>query len=496
VLTASAAAAPGTDVICDTATVTASNETRIDTGNDADTECTSIVRAADLGITKADDADPPPPGADLTYTITVTNHGPSQATSVVVTDPLPAAVTYVSDTCGGANVPPWTWNIGTLAPGAVVSCDVVVSINPSPPGSVSNTASVDGAEADPNSLNDSDTEETTLDNIPPEVDLLDSILGTGDGALAECESALVPIGRLVVTFSEAMADPPGDGGAADVTNPASYLLVAPGPDLAFDTTLCPTPAGDDTAAPVAGVVYDSGTFVATVDFGALADGPHRLLICPSLTDVAGNPLDGDGDDTGGDEFVRNFRVDAANRLANGHFDCDLAAWTIAVATPGEAVWSGADADGAAESGAATVTNLMPGFDTTFALGQCAENLVAIDQELLARVRLAAAPLVFVGLTRACEFFSAPGCSGSLGTSSSTVLVADSAGAWNPVNAVVAPPLGTVSARCDFRFETPIGAAFTADLDNLFLGAPGLIFADGFESGDPSAWFDCSGVGCP
>ncbi len=52
VVTASAAAAPGTDVICDTATLTAVNETQVATGNEADSECTSITVSADLEITK------------------------------------------------------------------------------------------------------------------------------------------------------------------------------------------------------------------------------------------------------------------------------------------------------------------------------------------------------------------------------------------------------------------------------------------------------------
>ena len=44
---------------------------------------------------------------------------------------------------------------------------------------------------------------------------------------------------------------------------------------------------------------------------ALADGTYRLLVCASLEDVAGNPLDGDGNGSGGDDFARSFRVDLA-----------------------------------------------------------------------------------------------------------------------------------------------------------------------------------------
>ena len=48
------------------------------------------VGEADLEITKSDSPDPVTTGSDLTYTITVTNNGPDAATSVTVTDTLPA----------------------------------------------------------------------------------------------------------------------------------------------------------------------------------------------------------------------------------------------------------------------------------------------------------------------------------------------------------------------------------------------------------------------
>ena len=49
--------------------------------------------------------------SNITYTIIVTNHGPSTASNVVVSDTLPAGVTFVSASSGGANnsgVVTWT----------------------------------------------------------------------------------------------------------------------------------------------------------------------------------------------------------------------------------------------------------------------------------------------------------------------------------------------------------------------------------------------------
>ena len=55
----------------------------------------------DLSIAKVDSPDPVVQGSSLTYTVTVTNNGPSNATGVVMTDTLPAGVT-VQHGGGGA----------------------------------------------------------------------------------------------------------------------------------------------------------------------------------------------------------------------------------------------------------------------------------------------------------------------------------------------------------------------------------------------------------
>ncbi|HSL84311.1 MAG TPA: DUF11 domain-containing protein, partial [Thermoanaerobaculia bacterium] len=230
--------------------------------------------------------------------------GPSDATNVVVTDPLPAAVTYVSDTCGGSNVPPWTWNVGTLAAGATVSCDLVVSIDPNPPGSISNTASVTSDVFDDDLSNNSATEETTLDNVPPEVV---SVAALPSGQLLT-DGVLVTqsITGLEVAFSEAMQDPPGDADPDDVTNPANYLLVRPGANGTFQTVSCAAGlAGDDVPVAIQSVAYDAGTFTAVLDLGSpLPVDDYRFFACGSATlrDLAGNPL------AGGDDFIVSFRM--------------------------------------------------------------------------------------------------------------------------------------------------------------------------------------------
>ena len=122
----------------------------------------------DLSLTKSNSPDPVFVGNNLTYTITATNNGPSNASGVVITDTLPANVTLVSATssqgsCSGTATV--SCNLGNLNSGANATATIVVTPTAAAVPSLSNTASVSGTETDPTPGNNSAS--ATHDRVPP-----------------------------------------------------------------------------------------------------------------------------------------------------------------------------------------------------------------------------------------------------------------------------------------------------------------------------------------
>ena len=145
VLQVNAATASGTN-IADTATATASNIVPSLTSNTAvATVVVANANSASLAIVKTAMPSPTVPEGDtVTYTIGITNNGPSSATNVTVTDPLPADVTYLSlttsaGTCSeaGGTV---TCLLGSMANGGTATITILTLAGA--PGIATNTASV------------------------------------------------------------------------------------------------------------------------------------------------------------------------------------------------------------------------------------------------------------------------------------------------------------------------------------------------------------------
>jgi uncharacterized repeat protein (TIGR01451 family) len=170
-----------TGTITNNASVT-SSATDPDPSNDSISENTLVNTEVDLAVTDIDDIDPIIAGNNLVYTVTVDNAGPSDAQNVVVTDTLPAGVTFVSST-GCAEDPTGvpSCSLGTIAAGGSASYDVTVNVDASTTGTITNNVSVTTSTNDTNPANDNDTEDTL---VLIEVDLVIDIIDDVDPVLA------------------------------------------------------------------------------------------------------------------------------------------------------------------------------------------------------------------------------------------------------------------------------------------------------------------------
>jgi len=111
------------------------------------------IPVADLRIVKNVNNARPNFGSNVTFTVAVTNLGPSTATGVTVTDILSPGLVYLSHTVTQGSYNPLTgvWTIGTLNYAASALMNLTVLVNTT--GDSNNTVSVTGNEYDPDRTN-------------------------------------------------------------------------------------------------------------------------------------------------------------------------------------------------------------------------------------------------------------------------------------------------------------------------------------------------------
>ncbi|MDQ3642476.1 MAG: choice-of-anchor D domain-containing protein, partial [Actinomycetota bacterium] len=130
---------------------------------------TGVIKA-DLGISMGASPNPVRTGTDLTYSITVSNVGPSAAADVTVTDALPANTqfTSVSPSSGWVCTTPPVGSSGTvrcqlptLAKASQATIQLVVKVVASGGSTVTNTATVSSPWTDPDTSDNSATVATS-----------------------------------------------------------------------------------------------------------------------------------------------------------------------------------------------------------------------------------------------------------------------------------------------------------------------------------------------
>jgi uncharacterized repeat protein (TIGR01451 family) len=119
----------------------------------------------DLAVAKTVDDSTPDRNQNVTFTVTVTNNGPINATNVQITDSLPAGLTFVSATPSTGTYSNTTgiWTLGALSSTAgqnTATLQIVATMSGS--AAVTNTASVSGvAELDTNVNNNTASAQVT-----------------------------------------------------------------------------------------------------------------------------------------------------------------------------------------------------------------------------------------------------------------------------------------------------------------------------------------------
>lgn len=116
--------------------------------NNSSSATTTVLPVADLSITKTASPDPATINQPLTYTLTVSNNGPSAATGVIVTDTLPSGVTLASASAGCAGTTAIVCNVGVLNNGSSATVSIAVTVTIGAGSLITNTAVATANEQD------------------------------------------------------------------------------------------------------------------------------------------------------------------------------------------------------------------------------------------------------------------------------------------------------------------------------------------------------------
>jgi uncharacterized repeat protein (TIGR01451 family) len=235
-------------IITNTASVSG-NESDPDDSNNSDLAITTVNALADLSIQKSDSPGLVVAGNNLTYTVTVTNNGPSTATGVTMTDTLPAGVTFVSASAsqGSCNEASGvvTCDLGDIGNGNSVVTQIVVV--PQAAGTITNTAVVSATETDPDAANNSDSEDTSVTaiSVSPASHFFGNVpVGTHSASrtftVSNTGTSNLTIGTISLTGSH-----PSE--FAILTDNCTGVVLAASDSCTVDAEFFPTSAGTKTA---------------------------------------------------------------------------------------------------------------------------------------------------------------------------------------------------------------------------------------------------------
>jgi uncharacterized repeat protein (TIGR01451 family) len=140
-------------------------------GGLADAFMVKVTQTADMSITLKASAATVKSGAAIKYQANAKNNGPDSASTVVVTDALPAGTTFTSVTPSGGTctAPPVggtgtvTCTVTTIPSGSHVTVTLALNVTAASGSMITNTASVSSATPDPKTTNNTATVTTNVD---------------------------------------------------------------------------------------------------------------------------------------------------------------------------------------------------------------------------------------------------------------------------------------------------------------------------------------------
>ncbi len=248
-----------------------------DSGDASASAETTVDPVADLSLTKADAPDPVSADQLLTYSLSIHNAGPSEATGVTLSDTLPGGVTFDSatptqGTCSEA-IGIVTCALGTLADEG--SASVEIKVRPQSAGTITNEALVTSNAHDPATANNSASATTTVDRV---ADLSLSKTDSPDPAVA---------GEQVTYTLTAHNAGPSNATATSVTDtlPAGVTYESATPSQGT----CTQAAG--TVSCGLGTLTNGSN--ATITIKIRPTGAGTLTNQASITSDAGDPNTGD-----------------------------------------------------------------------------------------------------------------------------------------------------------------------------------------------------------
>ena len=242
------------------------------------------------------------PGKEITYSLTLTNNGPSVATGVTASDKLPAGVTFVSaEGDGSYNAETGKWDLSnlTIAKDEVKTITITVRITGEGVGSlITNVATITHQDQ----VGDDPTNNESSASFKGGYNLGGTIYRDSDASYSKSDSEQRFAGVTVALLNEdgtpvldsegkPMTATTDEKGAYQFVGlaPASYRVVIVDPDKGDLAGLIPTQAYTGKGATQASVTISDAS-VQGVDFGLVAPA--------TIGDRVWNDKDGNGVDNG------------------------------------------------------------------------------------------------------------------------------------------------------------------------------------------------------